>query len=150
MIVDRIPVIDADSHLTETPGVWVDRLPKRYLDIAPRVVTTRSGREVWLIGDKMVQGAAATSAAGGAEYWPDYPKTLAEVDPAAYDANARATRLDEYGIRAQVLYPNLLAFNLFEFFEVGDEAFRLACIQAYNDYQTEFSAAAPGRFVPIS
>lgn len=150
MIVDRIPVIDADSHLTETPGVWVDRLPKKYADIAPRVVTSEAGREVWLIGDKMVQGAAATSAAGYDEYWPDYPKTLAEVDPAAYDPVARAARLDEYRIQAQVLYPNLLAFNLFEFFQVGDDAFRLACIQAYNDYQTEFSAAAPGRFVPIS
>ena len=61
-----------------------------------------------------------------------------------------AARLDEYGIQAQVLYPNLLAFNLFEFFEVGDEQFRLACVQAYNDYLTEFSAEAPGRFVPIS
>lgn len=150
MIVDRIPVIDADSHLTETPGVWVDRLPSKYAEIAPRVVTSPGGREVWMLGDKMVQGAAATSAAGGAEYWPDYPKTLAEVDPAAYDPVARAAKLDKYGIRAQVLYPNLLAFNLFEFFQVGDDAFRLACMQAYNDYQTEFAAAAPGRFVPIS
>ena len=150
MIVDRIPVVDADSHLTERAGVWVDRMPAKYLDIAPRIVTSPSGREVWLIGDKMVQGAAATSAAGGAEYWPDYPMTLAEVDPAAYDATARAARLDEYGIRAQVLYPNLLAFNLFELFQVGDEPFRLACMQAYNDYLTEFAAEAPGRFVPIA
>ena len=130
--------------------MWVDRLPAKYRDIAPRMVTSPSGREVWLIGDKMVQGAAATSAAGLDEYWPDYPMTLAEVDPAAYDAKARAVRLDEYGIRAQVLYPNLLAFNLFEFLQVGDEQFRLACVQAYNDYLTEFAAEAPGRFVPIS
>lgn len=150
MIVDQIPVVDADSHLTERPDVWVDRVPARYREIAPRVVTSPSGREVWLIGDKMVQGAAATSAAGLDEYWPDYPMTLAEVDPAAYDAKARVAKLDEYGIRAQVLYPNLLAFNLFEFFEVGDDQFRLACVQAYNDYLTEFSAEAPGRFVPIS
>jgi uncharacterized protein len=150
MIVDRIPVVDADSHLTEHPRLWVDRMPSRYVDIAPRVVTSPSGREVWLVGDKMVQGAAATSPAGLDEYWPDYPLTLGEVDPAAHDPVARAAKMDEFGLRAQVLYPNLLAFNLFEFFEVGDEAFRLACVQAYNDYQTEFSAAAPGRFVPIS
>ena len=150
MIVDRIPIIDADSHLTERPNLWVDRVPAKYREIAPRVVTSPGGREVWLVGDKMVQGAAATSAAGWGEYWPDYAPTLAEVDPAAYDARARAARLDEYGIQAQVLYPNLLAFNLFEFFEVGDEQFRLACVQAYNDYLTEFSAEAPGRFVPIS
>src|SRR2546423_2122374 len=98
MIVDRIPVIDADAHLTERPEVWIDRVPAKYRDIAPRVEKSPSGREVWLIGDKMVQGAAATSAAGMDEYWPDYPKTLAEVDPAAYDARARASKLDEFGI----------------------------------------------------
>ena len=150
MIADRIPVIDVDAHLTERPELWVDRLPTRYREIGPRVETSPSGREVWLIGDKMVQGAAATSAAGLDEYWPDYPKTLAEVDPAAYDAHARAAKLDEFKIQSQVLYPNLLAFNLFEFFEVGDDEFRLACVRAYNDYLTEFAAEVPGRFVPIS
>jgi predicted TIM-barrel fold metal-dependent hydrolase len=150
MIVDRIAVVDADSHLTEPADLWVERVPSKYADIVPRVVVSPAGREVWLIGDKMVQGAAATSAAGLDEYWPDYPKTLSEVDPAAYDPVARAAKMDEFGLRAQVLYPNLLAFNLFDFFAVGDEAFRLACVKAYNDYQTEFSAAAPGRFVPIS
>src|SRR4051794_37163020 len=150
MIVDRIPVIDADSHLTESPGVWADRMPRKYHDIMPRVVTSPSGREVWLVGDKMVQGAGATSAAGWNEYWPDYPMTLAEVDPAAYDPVLRAERLTEYGIQAQVLYPNLLAFNLFDILQVGDGEFHLACVQAYNDYQTEFAAQAPGRFIPIS
>src|SRR4051794_32739180 len=117
MIVDRIPVVDADSHLTEPGSLWVDRMPSKYADIMPRIVTSPAGREVWLIGDKMVQGAAATSAAGGAEYWPDYPKTLAEVDPAAYDPVIRAAKMAAYGLRAQVLYPNLLAFNLFEFLQ---------------------------------
>jgi uncharacterized protein len=150
MIADRIDVIDADSHLTESPGVWADRMPKRYKEIMPRVVTSPSGREVWLIGDKMVQGAAATSAAGLDEYWPDYPLKLTDVDPAAYDAKARAQRMTEFGIQKQVLYPNLLAFNLFEFLNVGDPGFHLACVQAYNDYQTEFAAQAPGRFIPIT
>src|SRR5204863_453116 len=85
MIVDRIPVVDADTHLTEPADLWVERVPSKYADIVPRVVVSAAGREVWLIGDKMVQGAAATSAAGLDEYWPDYPKTLAEVDAAAQE-----------------------------------------------------------------
>ena len=38
------------------------------------------------------------------------PPTLAEADPGGFNPGDRVTRLDEYGIDKQILYPNLLGF----------------------------------------
>ena len=32
-----IPIIDADSHITEPADVWTSRVQKRFLEYAPRV-----------------------------------------------------------------------------------------------------------------
>jgi hypothetical protein len=54
-----------------------------------------SGREVWLIGDKVFHGALRPSAVVLSEYWLGYSLTLAEVDPAAYRAEARMAALND-------------------------------------------------------
>jgi predicted TIM-barrel fold metal-dependent hydrolase len=57
--------------------------------------------------------------------------------------------MDEYGIHAQVLYPNLIGFESPLFIELGPEV-ALACTRAYNDFISEFSSADPNRLVPIT
>ena len=46
--------------------------------------------------------------------------------------------MDEYGIYAQVLYPNLIGFESPLFMRLGPEV-SLACTQAYNDFIREFA-----------
>ena len=36
------PIISVDDHVIEPPHVWQSRLPSRYADIGPRVVTARA------------------------------------------------------------------------------------------------------------
>ena len=49
--------------------------------------------------------------AGWPEYPPDHPKRWQDADPATWDAKLRLQKMDEYGIHAQVLYPNVALFN---------------------------------------
>jgi predicted TIM-barrel fold metal-dependent hydrolase len=56
--------------------------------------------------------------------------------------------MDEYGIAQQLLYPNLLGFH-YKAFRDYDPALRLACVQAYNDFQAEFCEEAPNRLIPL-
>ncbi len=150
MIADRIAVIDTDSHVSEPPDLWSSRLPSKWADSMPRIARL-PGRdeEFWWIGDRVVQSAWMLSVAGWKEPLPSHPRVQEEVDPAAYDPVERATRLDEHGVAAQVLYPNILGFHILSLLTVDDPAFRLACVTAYNDFLAEFAAAAPGRFIPI-
>lgn len=149
-IAERIPVIDTDSHVTEPPDLWRKVLPAKWSDVMPRVEMDESrGMEFWLVGDRRVTPAWAFSVAGYKEFMPLHPKVRDEVDPSMYDPVARARKLDEFGIAAQVLYPNILGFFLQSLLEVPDPELHLACVQAYNDFLAEWAEAAPGRFIPV-
>jgi predicted TIM-barrel fold metal-dependent hydrolase len=150
MIVDEVPVIDVDSHISEPPELWLERLPSKWHDIAPRIVTSEAVGDLWVVGDHKLSPAWGFAPAGHKEPWPAFPRVQSEVDPAAYDPKVRAQRMDEFGIRAQLLYPNLLGLWIRTFLEVGDRDFQLACFRGYNDFLTDFANAEPGRFIPIT
>ncbi len=57
--------ISADSHLEIDSKHWLDRVPEKYLDLAPRLVRQSDGSDAWLIGDKIKRPAAAADLYGG-------------------------------------------------------------------------------------
>src|SRR5690606_13012465 len=71
--------------------------------------------------------------------------------PSAYDARERLKVLDDRGIWAQVLYPNM-NFVGAEIHEVSkDPAFGIENIKAYNDWLVEeWGHVAPDRLLPIA
>src|SRR5262249_13619916 len=64
-------------------------------------------------------------------------------------AGARLRRMDEDGIAAQVLYPNV-SLHAAALMDIAEPALRHDCVAAYNDYQTEWSDAAPDRLLPVT
>ena len=143
-------MIDTDSHLSEPPDLWTSRLPSKYQEMAPRVITDeRAGIDRWIVGDRKLTGVAGFATAGWTEHPPKFPPTQAQADPAAFNAKDRLRRMDEFGIYAQCLYPNLLAFMTFAFRKVPDPEFAKACIRAYNDFLVEFADIAPDRFIAL-
>ncbi len=40
-IVDRIPVIDIDTHIAEPEDLWTSRVSKKWGDLVPHVVNSR-------------------------------------------------------------------------------------------------------------
>jgi predicted TIM-barrel fold metal-dependent hydrolase len=142
-------IVDADSHLSEPADTWTARLPAKWRDQAPKVVPNpRTGKLQWQIGDQLVASEGAFSHAGWQEYYPSTPPSLSEADPACWDAKSRLQRMDEYGISQQILYPNLIGFH-YQAFRAYEPALRLACVQAYNDFQIEFCEADPQRLIPL-
>jgi predicted TIM-barrel fold metal-dependent hydrolase len=57
--------------------------------------------------------------------------------------------MDEQGIRAHVLYPNVGGFGAAVWLDVDDRQFALDCVKAFNDFQTDFASVAPDRLLPI-
>jgi predicted TIM-barrel fold metal-dependent hydrolase len=57
--------------------------------------------------------------------------------------------MDEYGVYAQVLYPNLIGFETTAFMALGAEL-SLVCTRAYNDFLIDFASADPKRLLPIA
>lgn len=145
----EMPLIDTDTHVTEPPDLWTSRMPRKFADVAPRPVWIESANEEqWKVGDVLIEGVGQHAYAGWSEYPPSYPPSLAEADPAAFDPKARLQRMDEHGVTAQVLYPNIIAFESVEFLKVGPE-FALAAVRAWNDFLAEFASVDPRRLVPV-
>lgn len=146
-----VPIIDVDSHVVEPSDLWTSRLPRKFQDLAPKVVWDEVGGEHrWLVGDAMLTGVGEYAIAGWREPFPSHPETLQEANPAAYEPTARLASLDSTGVHAQVLYPNLIGFDSHAFItQLGPEA-ATACVQAYNDFITEFAATDPDRLLPIT
>jgi predicted TIM-barrel fold metal-dependent hydrolase len=126
------------------PAKWRDDVPHPELN-------PETGFQHWRIGDAWLMGTAFYAMAGWKEFPPNVPGDMdqAGVDAGAWDAKIRLQRMDEYGIHAGVLYPNLIGFESPLFMRLGPEI-SLACVQAYNDFITEWSSADPDRLIPIS
>lgn len=149
--VDDYRVIDCDTHITETPDVWTSRVSvAKWGDAVPHVVTDpRSGLDMWVTGNTVLQPIGLTAQAGFDGYSPDFPKSLAEAEIDTWQFEPRIKRMDAAGIHAQILYPNVAGFGTGRFSAMSDNGLMLACIRAYNDYLAEWASGAPTRQVPM-
>jgi predicted TIM-barrel fold metal-dependent hydrolase len=145
-----IPIIDVDSHLTEPTDLWTSRMTGKWSDVAPRPIWDEAvGRKRWHIGRYKLLGTQDQNHAGWKEFWPSMPRVEEEGDPGAFEAKARLERLDQFGIAAQVLYPNLMGFFPYAFMSLGlEEATR--CARVFNDFQLEWCSADPKRLIPLA
>jgi predicted TIM-barrel fold metal-dependent hydrolase len=150
-VISRIPVVDADTHVVEPPDLWTSRMSARHGDLVPHVRwDDKAEEEAWFIGDDRVTAVAGAAQAGWPEYPPDHPRRWSDADPATWEAKARLARMDEYGIHAQVLYPNVAMFNTGMLQSVDDKELMLSFVRAYNDWQTDWSSEAPDRLLPMT
>src|SRR5882757_5174766 len=153
MALRDIPIIDVDTHLTEPHDLWTSRAPARFKDRVPQV-KLHNGTLHWVIdGDKPIGTTNPASAirrdgskAVGAEFmsW-----KIEEVHPGSYEAKARVAFMDEAGITAQVVYPNILGFGGQKTARF-DPDLRLLVTQIYNDAMAEMQSDSNGRIMPMA
>jgi predicted TIM-barrel fold metal-dependent hydrolase len=146
-----VRVVDADSHLTEPPDLWTSNLPAKWRQFAPVTGTDpATGVTRWKLADRWLFGPGSVSHAGWKEFSPSRPPTWEDIDVACYDADERTKWMDQHGVYAQVLYPNLVAFEGHAIMALEDPAARNAIVRVYNDYLSDFAGRAPGRFIPMA
>lgn len=143
-------IIDVDTHVTETPDLWTSRAPASIRDRVPRVETDKDGRLMWIVGGTSLLASPGLTATAGVGSMKNPPKSYEEMHPGAYDAQARLKYMDQMGIWAMVMYPNVGGFGAQEFLKLNDPELMLTCVQIYNDWQTEWASADPRRLLPIT
>jgi predicted TIM-barrel fold metal-dependent hydrolase len=143
-----IPIVDADTHLTEPPDLWTARIPAKYRDGCPRVeIHPETGNPRWRLGDRWLFGVGDFSRFPGYQDERTFPSEFDEIDPACWDAKARLSGMDSQGIYGQVVYPNFVAFEGYAIMALPDKGQQLAVVSTYNDYLVEWAEPADGRFV---
>lgn len=149
--ISDLSIIDADTHVVEPPDLWTSRVSSRWGDLVPHVRWDAAAEEeAWFTGDTRLGAVGAPAMAGWHEYPPSHPRRWEDTDPASWDPAARLALMDDYGIHAQILYPNVAVFDARSIVGMHEPELRLACIRAYNDHLTDMATVAPGRFVPVA
>jgi predicted TIM-barrel fold metal-dependent hydrolase len=144
-------IVSVDDHVVEPPGVWLDRLPKKYHDIAPRVVE-EDGRELWLYEDaRMANGGLGAIAGRKKEEFTVEGFPYSEMRPGCYDPVARLQDMDEAGVIASLNFPTVPRGCGQIFWEAKDKDLAMLCVRAYNDWMIdEWCATASGRYIPLT
>ncbi len=164
------PIVSVDDHLIEPPGIWQDRVPAKYKDIAPRLETLPadafrkvSGAYVanpdptgppaawWHYEDKYYPVIRYIAQAG---YPPDYDDNhvvlLDDMRPGCWQQKARLDDMTINGVEASLCFPNYPRFCGQIFNEAKDRALALLCVKAYNDFMVdEWCAGSGGRLIPL-
>jgi predicted TIM-barrel fold metal-dependent hydrolase len=144
----RYRLISADSHVNEPPDVWVSRIPARFKDRAPKMVSLELG-DAWI-----VEGAAApihfgwNAVAGLAPPERREWTRFEEIRAGGYDPVARLVEMAEDGVDAEVLYPTPRLSTAI--FCNTDVDFHHACVSAYNDWISEYAGHDPRRFSGVA
>src|SRR5262249_23957202 len=137
-------LISGDSHVNEPPDLWTARVPVQYRDRAPRMQRFELG-DAWIIegvADPINFGMNAVAGLPPDQIssW----KRFEDIRSGGYDPMARTEEMDLDSVDAEIIYPTPRLGQGVS--STQDPDFHLALVQAYNDWLSEYCAAAPDRF----
>ncbi len=152
MNVDDLILVSVDDHVVEPPDMFDQHLPAKYKDLAPRVVRTDSGDDVWLYEGQELPNIGLNAVAGKPpEEYGIEPTSFAEMRPGCWDLDQRIADMDANGILGSMCFPSFPQFCGQLFSRTQDKDVALAMVQAYNDWHIDqWCGSYPGRFIPLS
>ena len=107
----KYSVISADSHFVEPPGMWAERLDKKFRDRAPHTVKGLQGREGEFFVCENISPlpvAAFFGAGVPSQELPEHNKKGFDQAPASvWDPAARIKDQDLDGVKAEVIYTSM-------------------------------------------
>ena len=141
-------VISSDSHVGEPPDLWTTRMEPRYLDRAPRVISTDDG-DFWIVEGRTSEALAGGSQAGKRFEDPgnlSYRARAEEVRPGGYIPDEHVKDMDLDGVDMGIIYPT----TGITMFKVLDSQLLTPIFRTYNDWVSEFCGAHPRRLKGIA
>jgi len=140
------PVISADSHITEPPDTYVDRIDPKWRDQAPHLefMGEDVGDLFVIPGMKTPVPMGLVAAAGKpAEEIRITGVRFESLHRGGWDPEARLADQLRDGVAAEVLYPTVGM----QICNHKDFDFKRACFQAYNRWIAEYSSRHPDRLL---
>jgi predicted TIM-barrel fold metal-dependent hydrolase len=140
-------IISADSHITEPPGCYVDRIDHKYKDTAPHMVHDDKAGDIFVIdGMKKPIPMGLVAAAGqDAKDLKMFGAKFEDLHRGGWDPEARMADQKRDGVDAEVIYPTvgMMLCNH------PDYDYKKACFDAYNLWIAEYCGAHPDRLLGL-
>src|SRR5882724_2966930 len=137
-------IISADSHVSEPPNLWLERMEAKFRDRAPRI--ERYGdSDCFVYEGQMAPMPIGLGVMAGKK--PEEFKAMGvkmeDVRAGGWDTDARIADQKIDGLDGEVIYPTL-GMGLYI---MPDAALKTAALCAYNDWLSEFCKPAGNRLI---
>jgi predicted TIM-barrel fold metal-dependent hydrolase len=129
---DGTVIVSADDHLVE-PDLWVDRVPARFRDRAPRLTRRERGFHVEAEGRDLDT--------------PGFNSLLVEGRPGMADVASRLEDMTAEGVHASFLFSQR---TMPLFAQLTDKELLFHCLDAYNEWLAEIQTRAPHRLYGVA
>lgn len=129
-------MVSTDSHANEPPDLWATRLPQKYRERAPRVVTDENGVQ-WRYCEGYRPDRIRIMSFEGE----DWVRSQAGADP-----EGRIRDNEQDGIDAEIIFPN----KGLAMWATPDPVFANAQCRVWNDWAWEQFGAWPEKMVPVA
>jgi predicted TIM-barrel fold metal-dependent hydrolase len=147
-------VIDIDSHYSEPHDLWTKRAPARFKDRVPRFAT-HDGNPHWIVDSDTPLGFGVSASC---TIRPDGSKVSGmaclnmghgDIHKGAWDVKERLALMDQMGLSAQIIYPNILGFGGQAGAKIDPEL-RLVSTRIFNDAMAEMQDESGQRIFPMA
>jgi predicted TIM-barrel fold metal-dependent hydrolase len=143
-------IIDADTHMNEPFDLFTTRFPAHLLDRAPRVVDVPRGKAwQWDTGRRSSITPLCNAAGKSPLTWTLFSDGYDETfRSGAWDPKARLEDMALDMVDAHVLFPTYLLTGAGHLSH--DRDVQIACVQAYNNWISDFAAFELERFIAVA
>jgi predicted TIM-barrel fold metal-dependent hydrolase len=148
----KYTVISVDDHLVEPPDMFEGRLASKLADLAPRIVETKQGHQVWEFdGGRYTQVGMNAIAGRRPETVRVEPFRFEHMRRGCFDIEARIHDMDVNGVWASLNFPSMITgFCGRVFSQCSDPELGLAVTRAWNDWlYEEWWQPHPERIIPL-
>ena len=152
MQLEDLILVSVDDHVVEPPTVFDGRLPKKYVDLAPKLITRDDRTSAWLYEGQELTNVALNAVAGRPpEEYGFEPTSFDQIRPGTWNIDDRIKDMDANGVLGSLCFPSFPGFCGQLFARTEDKDVALAMLRAYNDWHIdEWCGTYPGRFIPCA
>ena len=141
------PIFSADSHITEPPDTYTDRIAAEFRDRAPYMQHDDTAGDLFVIPgmSKPVPMGLVAAAGKPAEEITVLGVDFADLHRGGWDPDARLPEQDRDGVAGEIIYPTvgMVLCNH------QDLDYKHACMDAYNLWIAEYCGAHPDRLFGV-
>ncbi len=145
-------VISVDDHLVEPPTMFEGRLAARFQHLAPKVIETEQGHQVWEFDGATYTQVGMNAVAGRRpETVKLEPFRFDQMRPGCYDIDARIRDMDVNGVWASLNFPSQISGFCGRIFSgATDGDLGTAVTRAWNDWLfDEWYSPYKDRIIPL-
>jgi predicted TIM-barrel fold metal-dependent hydrolase len=145
-------LFSVDDHVIEHENVWQDRVPAKFKETAPKVITAADGKQSWTYDGKVGKTMGLNAVAGKPmSDWGMEPARFTDMIAGCYNPMQRSKDMLANGILASVCFPTLPRFGGALFTQFDDKELASVCVRAWNEFMLDewCGSGVEGMFVPV-